>query len=81
MKEKAQRRIEALCKGLVIWRRVHLQTAFSAGGVALACLVGLLTASNAFAQTIVDEWPTVQTPKPPELKSVTIDPKVTALLI
>jgi Isochorismatase family len=33
------------------------------------------------AQTIVDEWATVQAPKPPELKPVTLDPKTTALLV
>jgi nicotinamidase-related amidase len=33
------------------------------------------------AQTIVDEWSKVQAPKPPELKSVTLDPKTTALLV
>ena len=31
--------------------------------------------------TIVDEWAAVKIPPPPELKPVTIDPKVTALLI
>ena len=31
--------------------------------------------------TIVDEWPDVTSPPPPELKPVTIDPAVTALLI
>ena len=35
----------------------------------------------AFAQTIVDEWSTVKAPPAPELKPMTIDPKVTALLI
>lgn len=33
------------------------------------------------AQNIVEEWNTVKTPPAPELKSVTIDPKVTALLL
>ena len=50
----------------------------------VALLVGnglFISLSPAFAQTIVDEWPTVQAPKAPELKPVTIDPKVTALLI
>ena len=32
-------------------------------------------AAPASAQTIVDEWATVQAPKPPELKPVTLDPK------
>ncbi|MBI4528942.1 MAG: hypothetical protein HY695_34525 [Deltaproteobacteria bacterium] len=33
------------------------------------------------SKTIGDEWNTVQPPKPPELKRVTIDPKTTALLV
>ncbi len=56
--------------------------------VAQVFLAGLLVAAGLFvpagpasAQTIVDEWPTVQAPKAPELKPVTIEPKVTALLI
>ena len=30
---------------------------------------------------IVDEWASVKTPKAPELKAVTVDPKTTALLM
>jgi nicotinamidase-related amidase len=40
--------------------------------------VGAVPASG---QTIVDEWASVQPPKPPELKPVTIDPKTTAFLV
>ena len=40
-----------------------------------------LSAVPAFAQTIVDEWATIKAPPPPALKAVTIDPKVTGLLI
>lgn len=50
----------------------------------IVLLIGLLlffTVAPASAQTIVDEWATVKAPKPPELKPVTIDPKVTALLV
>jgi nicotinamidase-related amidase len=47
---------------------------------AISAVAGL-TAANAFAQTIVDEWATVKVPAAPELKSVTIDPKATALLV
>ena len=49
----------------------------------LAFYVVLFCASISFAQskTIIDEWASVQPPKPPELKPVTIDPKVTALLV
>ena len=32
-------------------------------------------------ETIIDEWPNVKAPPPPELKSVTLDPKTTALLV
>ncbi len=33
------------------------------------------------AQTIINEWSSIKTPAAPELKSVTIDPKTTALLL
>ena len=51
---------------------------------ALAITAGFFlcqAAAQASAQTIVDEWVTVQAPKPPELKPVTLDPKTTALLV
>jgi nicotinamidase-related amidase len=32
-------------------------------------------------QTIIDEWNTIPTPPAPELKTVTVDPKTTALLV
>jgi nicotinamidase-related amidase len=40
-----------------------------------------LSVVGASAQTIIDEWNTVKAPKAPELKSVTVDPKTTALLV
>lgn len=43
--------------------------------------VGTGLSATASAQTIVDEWANVKVPPPPELKPVTIDPKVTALLM
>ena len=39
------------------------------------------SASAQTKDTIVDEWTAVKVPPPPELKPVTVDPKVTALLI
>jgi nicotinamidase-related amidase len=33
------------------------------------------------AETIIDEWASVKVPPPPELKSVTLDPKTTAVLV
>jgi nicotinamidase-related amidase len=49
-------------------------------GWSLAVGICLLWAP-AFSQTIIDEWNTVKVPPAPELKSVKIDPKVTALLM
>lgn len=46
----------------------------------LAAGLGLAVPA-ASAQTIVDEWASVQAPPAPELKSVSIDPKTTALLM
>ena len=52
-------------------------------GLALGAMILLAAAATSQAETkdIIDEWATVQTPKPPELKPVTINPKETALLI
>lgn len=63
--------------------RKPLSTRTAVGGLALVCLLVSFTASHSFGQTktIIDEWGTVQAPKPPELKPVTIDPKTTALLV
>jgi nicotinamidase-related amidase len=47
-------------------------------GVSFFLCQGVISVS---AQTIVDEWATVQAPKAPELKPVTLDPKTTALLV
>lgn len=54
-----------------------------------ACLILLLTlitvvgccGQGGSKMTIVDEWGTIKVPPPPELKTVTPDPRVTALLI
>jgi len=46
--------------------------------VGLILSIGVVRVS---AQTIIEEWNAVQAPKPPELKSVTVDPKTTALLV
>ena len=45
------------------------------------CVALTATPLSYAAQTIVDEWNMVKAPPAPELKTVTIDPKVTALLI
>jgi len=60
------------------------KTPFLAQYLILVFSFVLLTADYSFGQskTIIDEWASVQAPKPPELKSVKIDdPKTTAYLI
>ncbi len=47
--------------------------------VALAAAV--VYAAPASAQTIIDEWASVKAPPAPQLTSVTVDPKTTALLM
>ncbi|HWX76273.1 MAG TPA: cysteine hydrolase [Candidatus Acidoferrales bacterium] len=56
---------------------------FLVEGLTLASVLVFLTSGISLAQTktIIDEWATVQAPKPPELKPVTLDPKITALLV
>ena len=52
--------------------------------IGLAFFLLFLYAGNSFGQskTIIDEWSSVQPPKPPELKAVKIDdPKSTAFLV
>lgn len=48
--------------------------------IGLVAALGLAVPA-ASAQTIVDEWASVKAPPAPELKTVTIDPKTTALLM
>ncbi|HLH49470.1 MAG TPA: isochorismatase family protein [Roseiarcus sp.] len=47
---------------------------------ALALTFAFATAP-ASAETVIDDWAKVKAPPPPELKSVTLDPKTTALLL
>ena len=49
-------------------------------GWSLAVVICLLW-TPAYSQTIIDEWNSVKVPPAPELKTVKIDPKVTALLM
>jgi nicotinamidase-related amidase len=50
-------------------------------GLLLAALAALFSYAPASAQTIVDEWQNVKAPPAPELKSVTLDPKTTAVIV
>ena len=83
MKSKTERRPGAIDRRLLLCKRLPASMAVLARGMALGCLIILLAASDSFSQsqTIVDEWTTVQAPKPPELKPATMDPKTTALLV
>ena len=48
----------------------------------LAALAAILSyAEPSSAETIIDEWQSVKAPPAPQLKSVTLDPKTTALLV
>src|SRR5579862_9328720 len=49
--------------------------------LALIVCSGAVVARPAIAQSIIDEWSKVQAPAPPDLKSVTIDPQSTALMV
>ncbi len=57
------------------------KTRFLAQG--LMFLVLLFSGGYSFAQskTIIDEWASVQPPKAPELKAITLEPKTTAFLV
>jgi nicotinamidase-related amidase len=52
------------------------------GLLAVAALaVALVYAAPTTAQTIIDAWSSVKAPPAPELKRVTLDPKITAILV
>jgi nicotinamidase-related amidase len=57
-----------------MYRFRHLMPLVALGAV-------LVYAAPAPAQTIIDEWNSVKAPPAPTLKSVTLDPKTTALLM
>ena len=59
--------------------RKFVRSAFFVG--AIVCLLMDITTNTVQAGTIVDEWSGVKVPPPPELKSVTIKPSTTALLL
>ena len=63
------------------FRKSHsiLSLVFSALTIMVSFFLCQVTPAS--AQTIVDDWSKVQAPKPPELKTVTLDPKTTALLV
>ena len=46
-----------------------------------ALMAALTNARPTTAQTIIDEWQSIKAPAPPELKTVTLESKTTALLV
>lgn len=64
-------------------QKARQNAGFLAQTLILVCSFMLVTAGYSFAQskTIIDEWASVQPPKPPALKPVTLEPKTTALLV
>ena len=55
----------------------HLRGAVAAAALLVASLAG----TSALAQTLIDEWNSAKLPPPPELKSATLVPRETALLV
>ena len=49
--------------------------------ILIALLLALAPIAPASAQNIIDDWANVKVPAPPELKSVSVDPKTDALLL
>ena len=56
-------------------------TAVALAGVLLVLAVGAVRTAGQTPPNIVEEWNAVQAPPPPQLRTVTVDPKTTALLI
>lgn len=58
------------------------KNAFRQGVLVICCFCLLIVfCCPVSAENVIEEWNAVKTPPSPELKSVTIDPKVTALLL
>jgi nicotinamidase-related amidase len=73
-------------RGGFLWQRtlLHTQAVLVRTMIPTIILVSTPVVSSASAQTketVVNEWATLKAPPPPELKPVTVDPGVTALLI
>jgi nicotinamidase-related amidase len=49
--------------------------------IAMAAAVSSFLAGSAQAGTVIDDWANIKAPPPPELKTVTVDPNTTALLL
>jgi nicotinamidase-related amidase len=49
--------------------------------ITLAAAVACTAAAPVHAANVIDDWAKIDVPPPPELKSVTVDPQTTALLV
>ena len=54
---------------------------FRVHGLLAVAALAVAYAAPTPAQTIIDEWSSVKAPPAPELKRVTLDPKITAILV
>ena len=80
---------DRLKEGVVMTKEKHAVKRYSgwAAGIIILASLLVLMASGSFPQglsrqkTIIDEWGAVQTPAPPELTPVTVDPADTAFLV
>ncbi|MFZ3351234.1 MAG: cysteine hydrolase [Xanthobacteraceae bacterium] len=59
--------------------RRKLSRVFTA--IALAAAAVGMAAAPAFAGNVIEDWASIKTPPAPQLKTVTVDPKTTALLM
>lgn len=57
------------------------RTGLSLGIMSVACGLVCLAAVSARANNIIDEWSSVKLPPAPQLKTIKVDPKTTALLL
>ncbi|GLR85325.1 cysteine hydrolase family protein [Bradyrhizobium iriomotense] len=47
----------------------------------VAVVIASMNSPPSRAETVIDEWQSIKAPPPPQLQSVTLDPKTTALLL
>jgi len=61
--------------------RIYRTAALKAAAALGVLLIMAGSGAPAAGPTVIDEWSSVKAPPPPEVKTVTVDPKTTALLL
>jgi nicotinamidase-related amidase len=61
--------------------RIYRTSALKAAAALGVLLIMAGSGAPAAGPTVIDEWSSVKAPPPPEVKTVTVDPKTTALLL